>query len=567
MNTKKNAIRLLAEICRQKGIRKVVFSPGSRSAPMVFAFSQIPEIECLVIPDERVAGYFALGLAQQLKQTVAVVCTSGTAALNLGPAVCEAFYQHVPLLLLTADRPEGAVNKGENQAIWQDDIFADHIVLNDTIDGDASSEEELAQFAYDVNEAIDEIANDFPGPVHLNVRLSEPLYEFNDEAFEHHLIFEKSQLESDYISLKDLQRIKKTFSRYARKLIIVGRREPDKNFRNLLKKLNARTDVVVIHETLSNVHLENTIGNIDASLAAMKKEEEERFIPDVVITLGHQIISKKLKQFLQNKPKVHWDVPPDSNMERGFALFGNMIDSFEPINENQFLETLLHTPDSTENNFKTNWLALSHQASQLSEKYFAQIPFSDLQAIKTLVETFPAKANIQYGNSTPVRYGSFFEHKKSSRVHANRGTSGIDGCLSTAAGAAYTNKEITVCVLGDVSFFYDSNALWNNYLSPQLRIILINNAGGTIFRLIDGPGKVQDFEKFFETKHNLSAKHLASMYDLPYYFCALQNELEETLKTFYEPSATAKILEIKTDGAVSAEVYRQYFEYLRNDKQ
>ena len=127
--------------------------------------------------------------------------------------------------------------------------------------------------------------------------------------------------------------------------------------------------------------------------------------------------------------------------------------------------------------------------------------------------------------------------------------------------------EETRLSLGDISFFYDSNALWNNYLSPRLKIIVVNNSGGNIFSLIDGPKKVKDFEKFFETKHRLSAEHLATMYGLPYYFCDGGDTLEATLEDFLNhKSNMASVLEIKTDGAVSASVYKGYFEYLKNNR-
>lgn len=562
MNTTKKGIRLLAETCQRKGIRKVVFSPGSRSAPLVIAFSQIPEIECIVIPDERVAGYFALGLAQQLQQTVAVVCTSGTAVLNLSPAVCEAYYQNVPLLLLTADRPYGAVGKGENQAIMQEGIFGVHVVFDISIDGDVEEENDLKELYTQVSTAIDETSNGYIGPVHVNVHLSEPLYKTTEEDFFFAWDETKDTSSNEFIPLKDLQRIKNGFSTYEKKMLIVGMREFDADFNAQIQKLSERKDVVIIQENISNVNLPLGVWNADACITAMEEDAEIDLIPDVVVSFGKQIISKKLKQFLNEKPIVHWDVPPGSSIGRNWEMFGEMLDRIEPINETQFLNAILDTYE-TESDFKKDWQQLSQHAEELSKKYFAKNDYNDLKVMETLIHAFPDNSNIQYGNSTPIRYSNFFKHKNSLTVNSNRGTSGIDGCLSTAAGSAYGRKGITVCILGDISFFYDSNALWNNYLSPDLRIIIINNNGGSIFRLLDGPSKVNEFEKFFETHHELTAKHLASMYGLPYYFCALQNELEETLKTFYEPSSHAKILEIKTDSVQSAEAYKKYFDFLR----
>ncbi len=565
MNTSKKAVRLIADVCRQKGIRKVVFSPGSRSAPLVIAFSQIPEIECIVIPDERVAGYFALGMAQQLGETVAVVCTSGTAVLNLAPAVCEAYYQKVSLLILTADRPEGAEERGENQAIIQEGLFKPFAYCA-TVNGDAESKEELIIAGEKVMRAIYECRNPNRSPYQLNIRLSEPLYETSQKALSVLKIPDVKSIKQYRIKLIDVQKITKTAEIFEKKMIIVGAHNCDSFFLKKLEKLNQRTDTVVIHESLTNLKGTDSVWNIDSCVSMLNGFEMQTFIPDIVITLGNQIVSKKLKQFLKAKPKVHWDVPVRDESGRNRDMFG-VLDKVNPINQEQFLDILLKTKEHTSSKFKKEWLTLSKRAKEKSKKYFSQVPFSDLKVFETLIKSFPDKANIQYGNSTPIRYSNLFEHKKSVTVNANRGTSGIDGCVSTAAGAAYVNNRMTISVVGDVSFFYDSNALWNNYLSSDFRIILINNGGGNIFRLIDGPTKVNDFEKFFETKHNLSAKHLASMYGMPYYFCDSQKGLDKILKTFYKSHKDRPaILEIKTYGELSADVYRKYFEYLRQNK-
>ncbi len=569
MNTSKKGVRLIAEICRRKGIRKVVFSPGSRSAPLVIAFSSIPEIECIVIPDERVAGYFALGMAQQLGETIALVCTSGTAVLNLSPAICEAYYQNIPLLVLTADRPEGAVNNGENQAIMQENIFGNYVMSSYEVDGDAGKKKELEEIISSISKAIDDTTYGFKGPVHVNIHISEPLYETTDEKLPAEIEIKEAEVQGkEFIPLKDLQRIKAEFSYYKKKMIIVGIREYDEELNEKLEQLNQRNDLIIINENLSNLQLENTVWNIDATLAVMNDRKSTQYVPEVVITLGGQIVSKKVKKFLDGLAKIHWDIPPGSNSGRGWAMFGDMFDSIEPVNEMQFLNAVTETEEPEEITYKNDWLQLSKHADELSKQYLAQAAYSDLKVFETLLEHLPFNANVQYGNSTPVRYSNLFKPNNNLlTVNANRGTSGIDGCLSTAAGAAHVNNRVTVCILGDISFFYDSNALWNNYLSPNLKIVVINNSGGNIFRLIDGPTKVNDFEKFFETKHQLTAKHLAAMYGLPYYFCASGNELDGTVKDFLnDKTGKPSILEIKTNGEVSADVYRKYFEYLRQNK-
>lgn len=563
MNTGKMGIRILVEICKKAGIQKVVISPGSRSAPLYMAFSQIAEIECLAVADERVAGYFALGMAQQSGKPVAVVCTSGTAALNLSPSVCEAFYQNIPLLILTADRPEGAAAIGENQAIMQENIFSNFTVSGYDVNVEITSQQALNNFTVAVNSAVNDLTTGLAGPVHINIHIDEPLYETNTEAIDTTVIpFSPEPAITEFISLKDIQQIKSDFARLSRKLIIVGKRNYNEKIFQLLTELNQRSDVVIITEHLSNFPLSETVWNVDTTLSIISNEDS--FTPDIVITLGNQILSKKLKQFLKGKPKIHWDVPPGSGWGRGWAAFGSMFTPIEPVNELQFITALLDIEPSKSDNYKANWLNTSRRAAEISNSFCTQVEFCDLKVFELLAATYPTNSQIQYGNSTPVRYSSFFKHHPSLTLHANRGTSGIDGCVSTAAGAAYVDSSLTICVVGDISFFYDSNSLWNNYLSPRLRIIIINNGGGNIFRLLEGPQHAPNFERFFEAQHQLSAQHLAAMYGLPYYICASLKQLSDTLPEFYADSDKAKILEIETNGILSAEVYKLYFDNLKS---
>jgi 2-succinyl-5-enolpyruvyl-6-hydroxy-3-cyclohexene-1-carboxylate synthase len=566
MNTNKPGVRLIADVCRAKGIRYAVFSPGSRSAPLVMAFSQIPEIECIVIPDERVAGYFALGIAQQTQNPVVVICTSGTAVLNLGPSLCEAHYQHIPMLYLTADRPRGAEERGENQAISQADLF--HKMTNGSYDIDADTEVgmDLVWTASSIAGMIDETTQSVPGPVHINVRLSEPLYSFSDvEPVTYKLPASTwaRQITTSANALRDLNGQVKTA---AKKLLIVGMKNHDQQFTDKLRILAQRPDVVILTETLSNASaIEGAITNYDACLDLALGENGPHFAPDIVVTLGDQIISKKLRQFLKaNKPQYHWDISPYDE-HRKHDIF-DIPNNTAPIGESEMLDYLFAAP-TMQSTFAEKWQRLYRTAQNLTAQYLQNTAFSDLKVFELLTKAFPANAHIQYGNSTPIRYSNLFRHHSSLQVNSNRGASGIDGCVSTAAGAAYATKQLTICVVGDVSFFYDSNALWNNYLSPELRIIVINNSGGNIFRLLNGPTEVNDFEKFFETRHNLSARYLAEMYGIPYYFCDHQERLEKILATFFHAhSGKPAILEIKTDGVLSAEIYKGYFEFLKSNK-
>ena len=547
MTTDKKNIQALVEGCRVRGIRQVVFAPGSRSAPLVIAFSQVRDIQCMVIPDERVAGFFAMGMAQQQRSPVALVCTSGTAVLNFAPAICEAYYQQIPLLILTADRPSDYIGIGENQAINQTDIYRNYIKASYTLPEDAQSAAGVA------SKAISETIIDNYGPVHINIPLREPLYNLTeDHAMELVIPFEN-------IVRKEAQPVPLS----GKVMLICGMGDKDMDLHEAIRRLSATIDFAIVTEPLSNVFGLDTISNIDATMVMMPESDFATFAPDTVITIGKQIVSKRLRQFLRKvQPENHYHLSADKGEWNGLGA-----------------KNYVHIPCDVKTTlsaikidraggaaYKNIWNALHTKALAKTVTFGQGVAFSDWQVFEHLVDSYPKDSSIQYGNSSPIRYAGFFKHHSYNTIHANRGTSGIDGCVSTAAGAAYLSGKLTICVVGDVSFLYDSNALWNNDLSPHLRIIVINNGGGNIFRLIDGPQKVEGFSKFFETKHHHSAEYLAQMYQIPYYFCDRADDLDFVLGQFYKPQkGRPAILEIKTDGLISESVYKQYFEFLKSN--
>ena len=549
-------MRLLVQLCKQKGIRKVVFSPGSRSAPLVIAFTQCPEIECLVVPDERSAGYFALGMAQRTRETVAIVCTSGTAVLNLSPAVCEAFYQKIPLLILTADRPPEMIDKGENQAIHQKNVFAPHTVASYQLPCEPLQQYEWTSAGDDIFNAIDQTQERGGGPVHINIPLREPLYIYEEES---PINFEPMQFPSLKFTLSKAEKkdYQTQWENASRKMIIVGLHDKNDTIENLLQQLGKREDTVVLTEATSNLHSENFITPFEPILAQLLQAKNADLVPEIVVTIGKQIISKKIRQWLKKYPPIlHWHV---SETNDNWDIFNQKVYTGS-LDETDFLTALNDTEIATPTSYKTDWENYSKQSSAKQDLLLSKMPFADFSVMQKLIAQLPQNATVHYGNSTPIRYANLFRHRQDLTVYANRGTSGIDGCVSTAAGAAWTQKTPTVAIVGDVSFFYDSNGLWHNHLSAKFKIIVINNSGGNIFRLIDGPTSVNQFERFFETRHQLTAKHIAGLHGLDYYSCNNELDLTNVLPKFLDAqSKKPSLLEIFTDGTLSAEVYKKYW--------
>jgi 2-succinyl-5-enolpyruvyl-6-hydroxy-3-cyclohexene-1-carboxylate synthase len=551
--TRYNA-QLLAEVCFRKGLRHVVISPGSRSAPLVVAFAAYPEIKKYTIADERVAGYFALGIAQQLQQPVATICTSGTALLNLAPAICEAYYQGVALIAITADRPEGAHNKGDNQTINQTNIYNNYIRASYTLP-ELEREDINEQLISILASWIDTCRTNGNAPIHINVPLSEPLYEMEEAGIS------VGGLDTNVKpSVKDERDFCSFPSSGKKVLIVAGMLPANETLCSSLQALAHHSNVVVVTEATSNLVFEKAITNIDAVLSVTDEAALASLKPDLLITLGKQLVSRRIRQWLKKAgvPKhLHISGHADEWNSMGAASF----ELVQTAAQDFFAPACNST--AGEADYRSAWEGLHKKAISKSEQYFGQAPFSDARIYHTLLKALPESCHLQYGNSTPVRYANFFPHRQQWVVNSNRGTSGIDGCVSTAVGAATTTGGLTVCIVGDVSFLYDSNALWNRQLPPNLRIVVINNSGGNIFRLIDGPNHVEGFENYFETRHQLSAKHLAAMYQLPYYFCTAEEELTGILPAFLAPGNSACLLEVKTDNEVSAAVYKAYFNYLK----
>lgn len=541
MHTDKIVIQQLVYRLWKSGLRHVVLSPGSRSAPLVQEFSNYSDIEKHVLFDERCAGYFALGLAQQIRKPVAVFCTSGTAVLNLAPAICEAFYQHIPLIILTADRPAELISKGENQAINQVNVFHNYCAASHNLTEDFTAWEEVNLMS---NYA----------PVHINLPLREPLYKTVKELSEKPCL-NVTIPTSGTLSKPDKQGILNLWKTKKRKLIICGKDYFQLAKWRYLNLLNGQEDVVILQEPISNTAIENSISNIDGTLASIKSIAA--FQPDLVVTIGRQFTSKRLRNFLkQTTDLTHWHISLQgenwNTWEREFKVW--------KCTDVDFLRTVANEKGEL-SDWKKKWLA---QQQMVEKNEVDTSPFIDFSIYRLLSKHIGENTIVQWGNSSPVRYASFFRFAKNTEHFANRGTSGIDGCVSTAVGCAVANPDKDVLlVLGDISFFYDSNALFYQPLPPNLKIIVINNSGGNIFRLIDGQTDETLMQKYFETRHHFSAKHIASLFDVAYSTNETGEKNEQVLTSFLASKGMA-ILELKTNGDESAKAYKHYFTSLQS---
>ena len=538
--------------CINYNINIVVISPGSRNAPLIVGFNEVEGIETLSIVDERCAAFFALGIAQQTRKPVALLCTSGSALLNYYPAIAEAFYSNIPLIVISADRPKHLIDVGDGQTIRQENVFENHILYSANL-GYGEDNEKIVKAIL--------TASDKKGPVHINVPFDEPLYEFEE------INFSKSEVKKEIkesligeipLEVNELQKFADIWNASEKKMVLVGEHFPDELLQIQLEHLVKDSSVLVLVENTTNVTHSKFINSIDKLIFPLDEEELELFQPEILVTLGGLIVSKKIKQHLRKfQPKHHWH----ADAKRAFNTFQCLEHHFK-VSPQLFFSQFFFLTKTIESNYQQYWLQKKAFRLNRHKEFIENCEFSDLKVFSKLLVSLPNNSQLQLSNSSVIRYAQLFDIDKSIRVFCNRGTSGIDGSTSTAIGASYAVKENTVFITGDISFFYDSNALWNNYISNTFRIIVINNGGGGIFRFIPGPKKSQSLD-YFETPHNLTAKHLCAMYNLEYLTATNEIELENQLSCFYEKSETPKVLEIVTPREKNDMILKTYFDNLK----
>ena len=552
MYSKKISVQWLGELLWRYEVTDMVISPGSRNAPLTIHFSGHDKYMCYSVVDERSAAFFALGLAQSKRKPVAICCTSGTALANYYPAVIEAFYQNVPLVVITADRPENFVDRFDGQTIRQKDIFRNHIYGSYQI-SEGEDTQTVANNLKTFHEALSTCILK-SGPVHINMPFSEPLYEQIDSV---NISVEEITFPERKFDSSRWKSLLSQWNNFDKKMILVGMQYPDSELEALLVQLARREDTVILTEITSNLKSDLFYQNIDRCIFPFGEEKMDDFKPDLLLTIGQNIVSKKVKVFLRKSDlKAHWHLNEFWFPDTFFSLT-------EKIEEKStvFLKELVKIP-SKKSSYSSIWKQLKEKRLKKHEQKIAEIPFSDLKVMSLLDAKIPNRYNLQISNSSMIRYAQMFCFNVKNKIFCNRGASGIDGSVSTAVGFAAADENPTLLITGDVGFFYDSNALWNNYIPSNFRLILMNNGGGDIFKIIPGPDTSSALEKYFVTHHNRTARLLAEEYHFEYQEVCTQTELEEALNTFFNDSDKPKLLEINTKKYNNSKILRDYFDFI-----
>ena len=552
MYSNKKSIQQLLALMLEHGVTNVVLSPGSRNAPLIHTFSQHPQLTCYTIVDERSAAYFALGLILKTQKPVAVCCTSGTALLNYSSATAEAYYQKLPLMVISADRPAHWVGQADGQTINQKNVLANFVKRSVTLP-EINNADDLWLCNRLVNEALVALTRIDAGPVHVNIPLSEPLYEFTEEAIPSvrkiQLVEGKAEVPSAYVE---------EWGTFTKKMVVVGQHHPSKELVGAIEKLSRRGDTVIIAEHTANLPSTVSVRQLEQVLVSLTDSEKAQFAPDILLTIGGHIVSKRFKQLIRrHQPSKHWRIGCD--VVDTYQALTDLLDVDAPSFVNEIAKTEVGTTE-----YQDRWSNRSERIIAAGKEYLKEIPYTDLLVYKTIFERMPSGISLHLGNSSPVRYAQLFALANDVDVYSNRGTSGIDGVVSTFTGFASKNDKLSLLVVGELSFLYDSNGLWNRYLSPKARIIVVNNGGGGIFRLIDGPSRSEALEQHIEYRHGQSVENIARAFGVEYLSASNEKELEGAVATLMDESISKPmLLEVFTPSELNSEVYKGYFEYLK----
>lgn len=558
----RQGIKNIPEICARHNVRKVVIAPGSRNAPLIFAFTAQPAMECLSITDERSAAYFALGMAQQSGEAVALLCTSGTAVLNFAPAIAEAYYQNLPLLVFTADRPAEMIDQADGQTLRQTNIFANYIKASFDLPVETVVDADLNFCDRQVSQAIDTAVSYPQGPVHINVPLREPIYTALPDAHSNPKIINTLSAKQ-VLNNESLKTLQQNWLNHKRKLVIFGVFPKNDCLSALAQRLANEPDVVVVAENLSNIAGEKIITQPESLFSRINSlENNDGFIPDLLITIGHSVICKQLKIYLRShQPTEQWQIESSMPYVDTYKSLTTVVPGFAT-------ESIGKMPlGKTESNYAEIFSTeiqhvLSRHVDYCINSQTATELLSDMDVVVDLLEQIPAGTTLHLANSTSVRWTQLFPARHDLTYICNRGTSGIDGSTSTAVGYAYASKQPTIFLTGDVSFIYDSNALWNNYIDDNLKIIVMNNNGGNIFRFIGDKELMKNSLDFFTTPHQVNIKSLVEAFGLNYLKCSKTDDLTASINSLLNaPNAT--VLEVFTDADLNTENYKGYFQKIR----
>ncbi len=560
MYSNKENVNILTSLLLEYGVSDAVVCPGSRNAPIVHNLSVCEAIRCRPVTDERSAAFYALGLAIATRRPTVVCVTSGSALLNVMPAVAEAAYQHVPLVVISADRPQQWIDQLDGQTIPQSDALG-RFVRKAVQLPEPHNDEERWLCRRLVNEAMHLATCRQGAPVHINVPISEPLFEFDTEQLPQLSRFnniKRAAIKDASMDMPD------AFHEAKRPMIVIGQLAHGTVSHETIRSLSEK--YVVMSEPLSNpsymtIHFDEAIRYIvsDNSSINDDKDDKTAYYPDYVIYVGDTLVSKPARRFLRNAKAPSCLITPDAADIHDPLMTLTDIVECDTDSINALLASLCEAPDTDERcRFHDRWQSFLDACAAHADAYAPE--YSQMATVKYFEEQLAdldIDICVHYANSSAVRLACIYAQHY---VWCNRGVNGIEGSLSTAAGFSLATHDMTVCVIGDLSFFYDQNALWNSNLRGNLRIILLNNRGGGIFRQLPGLSDSPAADDLVMASHENTAQGICTQNDIGYMSAKNMDEMQIGVVTLLtRESERPMLLEVFTDSNDDVKALEKYF--------
>ena len=560
MYSNKENVNILTSLLLEYGVSDAVVCPGSRNAPIVHNLSVCEAIRCRPVTDERSAAFYALGLAIATRRPTVVCVTSGSALLNVMPAVAEAAYQHVPLVVISADRPQQWIDQLDGQTIPQSDALG-RFVRKAVQLPEPHNDEERWLCRRLVNEAMHLATCRQGAPVHINVPISEPLFEFDTEQLPQLSRFnniKRAAIKDASMDMPD------AFHEAKRPMIVIGQLAHGTVSHETIRSLSEK--YVVMSEPLSNpsymtIHFDEAVRYIVSDNSSINDDEDDKtaYYPDYVIYVGDTLVSKPARRFLRNAKVPSCLITPDAADIHDPLMTLTDIVECDSDSINALLASLCDAPDTDERcRFHDRWQSFLDACAAHADAYAPE--YSQMATVKYFEEQLAdldIDICVHYANSSAVRLACIYAQHY---VWCNRGVNGIEGSLSTAAGFSLATHDMTVCVIGDLSFFYDQNALWNSNLRGNLRIILLNNRGGGIFRQLPGLSDSPAADDLVMASHENTAQGICTQNDIGYMSAKNMDEMQIGIVTLLtRESERPMLLEVFTDSNDDVKALEKYF--------
>lgn len=560
MYSNKENVNILTSLFLEYGVSDAVVCPGSRNAPIVHNLSVCEAIRCRPVTDERSAAFYALGLSIATRRPTVVCVTSGSALLNVMPAVAEAAYQHVPLVVISADRPQQWIDQLDGQTIPQPDALG-RFVRKAVQLPEPHNDEERWLCRRLVNEAMHLATCRQGAPVHINVPISEPLFEFDTEQLPQLSRFNNIKRAAIKDASMDMPN---AFHEAKRPMIVIGQLAHGTVSHETIRSLSEK--YVVMSEPLSNpsymtIHFDEAIRYIVSDNSSINEDEDDKtaYYPDYVIYVGDTLVSKPARRFLRNAKAPSCLITPDAADIHDPLMTLTDIVECDTDSINALLASLCEAPDTDERcQFHDRWQSFLDACAAHADAYAPE--YSQMATVKYFEEQLAdldIDICVHYANSSAVRLACIYAQHY---VWCNRGVNGIEGSLSTAAGFSLATHDMTVCVIGDLSFFYDQNALWNSNLRGNLRIILLNNRGGGIFRQLPGLSDSPAADDLVMASHENTAQGICTQNDIGYLSAKNMDEMQIGVVTLLtRESERPMLLEVFTDSNDDVKALEKYF--------